>query len=311
MQVAVGVLPRARSTGAARAAGSGSADGGAPEPGAAVDAEATVAADWVLVGSTAASAARRRAAGRSNSRTRLRPRCTANQPGLAGVAALAAEGRSSWRRSRPTARRSRRRGGRRSVAGPSWRLVRRLGPGMPGAALGACGRARQPGVDLLGARGAGQHAAVGGDQRRGAGHAEALGQRDVAIDRVCSPRWTAPGRTVIMPARRRDGDPSRTRRRCLARAPADAARRSASGRCDRHVGQTLQLGFQPAAVRAVRIAEDRERTGTAAAHVLIASASGSAEVDAGQRVLALGGESRCAFMSYRWPNRKYWPLAST
>ena len=60
---------------------------------------------------------------------------------------------------------------------------------------------------------------------------------------------------------------------------------------DRHVGQALQLGFQPAAVRAVRIAEDRERTGTAAAHVLDRVGQGQCvEVDARQRVLALGGE---------------------
>ena len=77
-----------------------------------------------------ASAARRRAAGRgSNSRTRPRPRCTANQPGPCRHSCPRRRGRPSSTRSRPTAWRSRRRGGRRSVAGPSWRLARRLGSG--------------------------------------------------------------------------------------------------------------------------------------------------------------------------------------
>ena len=141
-------------------------------------------------------------------------------------------------------------------------------------------------------------ATVGSDQRRGAGHAGTLSQRDVAIDRVCTvPRQAASGRGVIS-ADRAQAIPSRTRRLITLTRACPVQRAIGIGkRCMNIVGQP-STRHQAAAVRAVGSLK-MAASGSRGRASLIASASGSVEIDAANACPALGGEGRAAPLSYR------------
>ena len=199
-------------------------------------------------------------------------------------------------------------------AGPSWRLARRLGRGVARrGALGTRGRARQPGARS--ARRSRRRAARDRRRRPASGCRSRRGARPARrCDRpgVRSPRWAAPGRGVISACQ--------APRRSFAHQTAIAFARACG--CSEAIGirkvwiVTSDRLFSSASSRrqcgqsgSLKIASAREpRPRTS----LIASASGSALKSMRASVsLRSAVRSRCAFMSYRWPNRKYWPLAST